>query len=82
MECKCPTVSKQEKLRYHHENEKCKKLFTNYKKQTIRNYTKCNQRAYSPIEKINKRTEKCMRKHCKRQVQSIRNKVRRLFHQI
>jgi hypothetical protein len=73
----CPVSLENEKIRYQKENEKCKKLFTDYK--YLKRYTKCTQRAYSEIAKINNRTEKCLRKNCKRQLKTQGKKVRRLF---
>ena len=39
----------------------------------------CNQRAYRDMEKINKRGESCIRKHCKYPLKTQRNKVKKII---
>jgi len=75
----CPIALKKEKLNYEKEIEKCKKMLTDYKRQTLKKYTKCSQKAYSVIAKINKRTEKCLRKNCNQQLNKQSKKVRKIF---
>jgi len=78
----CPVNKKElniQKKELYNRNEKCKKLFTDYSKKTIKKAMACNQRAYRDMEKINKRGESCIRKHCKYPLKTQRNKVKKII---